>query len=64
MPKMKTHKATAKRVRKTGTGKIRHVRSNGRHYLEHKSSTRKRRLGRSAIASKGDTRRVRKLLGG
>jgi large subunit ribosomal protein L35 len=64
MPKMKNHSAASKRFRKTGSGKFRHKQSNVRHYLEHKSSSRKRRLGKSAIAAKADQRRVRKLLGG
>ncbi|MCA1830099.1 MAG: 50S ribosomal protein L35 [Actinomycetota bacterium] len=64
MPKMKTHSAASKRFRKTGSGKFRHKQSNVRHYLEHKSSVRKRRLSKSVTSSKADERRVRKLMGG
>jgi len=64
MPKQKTHSGAKKRFRLTGTGKIRHRRTNFRHILEKKSSTRKRRLGRVAGVSDADARRARKLLGG
>jgi ribosomal protein L35 len=42
MPKNKTHSGTAKRVRVTGSGKLRRQSTNRRHQLEHKSSTRTR----------------------
>ncbi|MFA5889401.1 MAG: 50S ribosomal protein L35 [Actinomycetota bacterium] len=64
MPKMKTHRAAAKRLRVTGSGKIVRKRSNFRHILEKKSSKRKRRLGRIALVNKADVRRARTLLGG
>jgi large subunit ribosomal protein L35 len=64
MPKMKTHRATAKRLRRTGSGKIVRERSNFRHILEKKSSKRKRRLSKTITLSRADERRARKLLGG
>lgn len=64
MPKMKTHGAAAKRLRKTGSGKIVHKRSNFRHILEKKSSTRKRRLSKTTTVSDRDMPRARRLLGG
>ena len=39
MPKNKTHSGTAKRVRVTGSGKLRRQHTNRRHQLEHKPST-------------------------
>ena len=44
MPKMKTHKATAKRLKVTGSGKIMHKRPGAAHLLAKKSSKRKRRF--------------------
>ena len=44
MPKQKTHKGTAKRFKKTGSGKLTREMANKRHLLEHKSSRRTRRL--------------------
>lgn len=64
MPKMKTHRAAAKRLRITGTGKIVRKRANGRHLLEKKSSKRKRSLGKVVGVAPADVRRARKMLGG
>jgi large subunit ribosomal protein L35 len=64
MPKAKTHSGASKRFRTTGTGKIVRQKANKRHLLEHKSSTRTRRLaGRTEVAA-NDTKRVKKLLNG
>ena len=64
MPKHKTHGAAAKRLRRTGSGKIMHKRSNFRHILEKKSSRRKRRLSADKTVSAADLPRARRLLGG
>jgi large subunit ribosomal protein L35 len=63
MPKMKTHRGAAKRFRVTGTGKIRRKHAFRDHLLEHKPSSRTRRLGRPAEVTGADKRRVKKLLG-
>jgi large subunit ribosomal protein L35 len=63
MPKMKTDKGAAKRVKITGTGKLRRGQAMRAHILEKKSSTRKRRLSREADYSPADLRQVRRLLG-
>lgn len=44
MPKMKTHKAGAKRYKVTGTGKILRRHAGIGHLLANKSSSRKRKL--------------------
>ena len=44
MPKMKTRKCAAKRLKQTGTGKYRHNKAGSRHILTKKNSKRKRRL--------------------
>ncbi len=46
MPKMKTHKATAKRIKKTGTGKLRQRRGGQGHFNAKESgkTTRQKRL--------------------
>ena len=50
MPKMKTHKGTAKRFRATGSGKIVRVKAWRGHHLEIKSSSRKRRYaGKTSV---------------
>ena len=48
MPKMKTHKGTAKRVKLTGTGKITRRRAFGTHLLAKKSKSRMRAINTSA----------------
>jgi large subunit ribosomal protein L35 len=63
MPKQKTHKGTAKRVRITGTGKLMREQANNQHKFEHKSGTRKRRLDRDQVLSPADTKNLKKLLG-
>jgi large subunit ribosomal protein L35 len=64
MPKTKTHSGASKRFRRTGTGKIVRQKANRRHLLEHKSSTRTRRLEGRTEVSGNDTKRVNKLLNG
>jgi len=64
MPKMRTHRAAAKRLRKTGSGKIMRKRAYVRHILEKKASKRKRRLGKEIVVSGADRSRARRLLGG
>ena len=64
MPKAKTHSGASKRIRRTGTGKIVRQKANARHLLEHKPSTRTRRLaGRTDVAA-SDTKRVNAMLNG
>ncbi|MCH9815797.1 MAG: 50S ribosomal protein L35 [Actinomycetia bacterium] len=63
MPKMKTHSGTKKRVKKTGSGKLRREQANKRHLLEHKSSDRTRRLSADVDVAPADVKRVKRLLG-
>ena len=63
MPKMKTHKGTAKRVKLSGTGKLMREKTNRRHLLEHKSSRRTRRLDGTTTIDPSDAKRIKKLLG-
>jgi large subunit ribosomal protein L35 len=62
MPKMKTNRGAAKRLRKTASGKIRRMRANKSHILTKKSQKRKRRLRTATLVSKADEKRVRRLL--
>ena len=63
MPKMKTHSGAKKRFRVTGTGKVMRERTNRRHRLESKPSTRTRRLALDVTASPADVKKVKRLLG-
>ncbi|MFI6870276.1 50S ribosomal protein L35 [Nocardia sp. NPDC050406] len=63
MPKNKSHKGISKRVKVTGTGKLRRARANKNHMLEKKSSRRTRRLNMEDDFSKADTKKVKRMLG-
>ncbi|MHB8467700.1 MAG: 50S ribosomal protein L35 [Acidimicrobiales bacterium] len=63
MPKMKTDKGAAKRIKVTGSGKLRRRHAFLNHLLEKKSAKRKRQLGREADVAPGDRRQVKRLLG-
>jgi len=62
MPKMKTHRAAAKRFKKTGSGKIRRHKAFKRHNTGRKSAKRVRTLRKATLVSKGDEKRIRRLL--
>jgi large subunit ribosomal protein L35 len=62
MPKMKTRKGVAKRLRRTGTGKYIHNRVGGRHLLTKKSSKRKRHLGQTATLKSTERNRIKAAL--
>jgi large subunit ribosomal protein L35 len=63
MPKMKTHRGAAKRFKITGTGKILRRKAYRDHLLEHKPTSRTRRLGREAEVVGGDKKRIKRMLG-
>ncbi|WP_216206718.1 50S ribosomal protein L35 [Amycolatopsis aidingensis] len=63
MPKFKTHSGTAKRVRFTGSGKIRRQRAGRRHLMEKQPSKVSRRLEGTTDLAKPDVPRVKRLLG-
>ena len=63
MPKQKTHSGAKKRIKVTGTGKLRREKAGQRHLLERKSSKLTRRLTGTTEVSKADTGKMKKLLG-
>jgi large subunit ribosomal protein L35 len=63
MPKLKTHKATAKRFKVSGRGKLRRL-TQGRSHKRRKKSKRVRRgLDKYVGVDSVDAKRVRRLLG-
>lgn len=62
MPKIKTHRATAKRFKVTGSGEFKRFKAFKSHILEKKSPKRKRNLRKAALASAADRARVRRML--
>jgi large subunit ribosomal protein L35 len=63
MPKMKAHSGASKRVKVTGSGKLRRRQINMNHILEKKPSKRTRRLNREETFAPGDEARIKRLLG-
>ncbi|WP_206795919.1 50S ribosomal protein L35 [Amycolatopsis sp. MtRt-6] len=63
MPKMKTHSGASKRIRITGTGKLRREKAGRRHLMEKKSSRVARRLEGTGEVAKTEAGRMNRLLG-
>ncbi|MGH2725954.1 MAG: 50S ribosomal protein L35 [Actinomycetota bacterium] len=64
MPKKKTHRGAAKRMRKTASGKVMRARAFMSHNYGKKSARHKRRLTPMVRVAKPDERNARDLLGG
>lgn len=63
MPKLKTHRGTAKRIKLSGTGKIMRRRANGSHFLEKKSASRKRTIATKAVVKGSIAQSLKRALG-
>ncbi len=63
MPKMKTHKAAAKRFRTTGTGKIMRGKAFKSHILTKKTAKRKRGFRQETTAAPADVKMIKRNLG-
>jgi large subunit ribosomal protein L35 len=63
MPKMKTSKSIKKRVKVTGSGKLKRRKAFLGHLLSGKRPKRKRRLKRGGLIKAADERRMNCLLG-
>lgn len=62
MPKMKTSKTAKKRLRVSGTGRIRRPKAGGNHGLINKSRKRLRRLRNNDMVSKTHQKKFKRLL--
>ncbi|CAG9619585.1 50S ribosomal protein L35 [Sutcliffiella rhizosphaerae] len=62
MPKMKTHRGSAKRFKKTGSGKLKRSHAYTSHMFANKTQKQKRKLRKAAVVSKGDFKRIRHML--
>ena len=62
MPKMKSHKGTAKRFKKTGSGKLKRSHAFTSHMFRNKSQKQKRKLRKAALVSKGDYKRIKDMI--
>ena len=63
MPKLKTHKGTAKRVKITRTGKIVRERAFGNHILAKKSKARNRNMKTPAVVKGKIAKNIKTALG-
>lgn len=62
MPKMKTHRGLAKRIKVTGTGEFKRHSAFTSHILTKKTPKRKRNLRKASLVSKSDMKRIRTLM--
>lgn len=62
MPKMKTHRSSAKRFRVTGTGKVTRRKAFRKHLIVGKGGSRLRRVSGEALVSEQDAQRVKEAL--
>jgi len=63
MPKMKTHKGSAKRFRRTGTGKVMRAKAFKSHILSKKSQKRIRGFRKEEALTSGDVKVVSQRMG-
>ncbi|MBQ6390420.1 MAG: 50S ribosomal protein L35 [Eggerthellaceae bacterium] len=63
MPKMKSHRGTAKRFRVTGTGKIVRAKAYKSHILTKKSPKRKRNFRKETVIAEADRKVIARNLG-
>lgn len=63
MPKLKTHKGMAKRIKLSATGKMMRRRAFRNHMLAHKQASTKREYVKEFEISSGDAANVRIMLG-
>ena len=62
MPKMKTNRAAAKRLKRTASGKFKRFKANHSHILTKKSRKRKRRLRSADLVAPADQARMDRLM--
>jgi len=62
MPKMKTHRGAAKRIKRTASGKLKRHKAYKSHILTKKSTKRKRNLRKSTVVSSSDAKVLEQML--
>lgn len=62
MPKQKTHKGSAKRFKRTGSGKLKRSHAKTSHMFANKTQKQKRKLRKSALVSSADYKRIKQQL--
>ena len=64
MPKQKTHRASAKRFKRTGSGGLKRFRAFTSHRFNGKTKKQRRHLRKAAMVSAGDFKRIKAMLTG
>ena len=62
MPKQKTHRASAKRFKRTGNGGLKRFRAYTSHRFHGKSVKQRRQLRKASMVSKGDFKRIHRMV--
>ncbi len=62
MPKMKTNRGAAKRIKITGSGKMARSRGFANHILTKKTTKRKRKLRKSSLVHSSNVKQMAKLI--
>ena len=62
MPKMKTSRAAAKRIKDTGTGKLKRNKAYKRHILTKKTTKTKRNLRKATMTDETNVKNMKKIL--
>ena len=62
MPKMKSSRSLSKRVKVTGTGKLKYVHADKGHHAPYKTAKQSRQLRRAGMIDKTDYKRIRFML--
>ena len=62
MPKQKTHRGLAKRVKRTGSGGLKRFRAFTSHRFHGKTKKQRRQLRKASLVSAGDYKRIKQLV--
>lgn len=62
MPKMKSHRGLAKRVKITGTGKVKRSHAYTSHRFHGKTKKQRRHLAKPSLISSTDYKRIKEML--
>ncbi len=63
MPKLKTHSSTKNRMKVTKTGKVLHAHATSNHFLQKKSTARKRRFAIPTQVTGKSAKNIKRKLG-
>ena len=62
MPKQKSHRASAKRFKRTGSGGLKRFKAYTSHCFHGKTKKQRRHLRKAGMVSTGDYKRIRKMV--